>query len=404
MTKYRLMCPNGHEPGPGDYRCPRCGSQLEVAYQTAPAIDTKRKDMWRYFSRLPVDDENCIVTLGEGGTPMVELTRVEGVPNLRLKAEHMNPTGSFKDRIASVALSMVVERGLAGCVGTSSGNGGAAAAAYATRAGKPLSLFALVGTADMKLLQILATETHVYSVRGLGHDADGTMTAAESIATYASRNRLLPFLTGGRYAPEAMEGAKTIAYELSESAPETTVVYVPIGGGGLASSIWRGYREAAEWLGISPPRIVAVQPTGCPTVRNLLEGGEGRLRTPTSTAISGLQVAVLFDGRVGGALAESKGHLIEVSDEEIWQTQRFLAREEGVLVEPAGAAALAGVISDVKSGRLGAGERVVAIATGAGLKDIDALRRLSAGNAVPEISVDDLKSRLAAAFSVAPSA
>lgn len=401
MTSFHVRCPNRHGGElRGHYRCPRCGSQLEVVYDTAAKVDHSRHDIWRYSSRLPVTDPGCVVTLGEGGTPLIPLRRIPGLPKVQLKGEHMNPTGSFKDRIASVALSIVVERDLAGCVGTSSGNGGAAVAAYGVHVGKPVHLFALVGTADLKLLQILATGTTVHSVRGLGHDADGTETAAETIARWASENQLLPFLTGGRYAPEAMEGAKTIAFELAETAPDTTAVYVPVGGGGLLSSIWRGFVEAAEWFKTRMPRIVAVQPRGCPTVADALAGGEGRLTQPTSTAISGLQVAVLFDGRVTQALAGSGGHLVEVSDEDIWQAQRALAREEGIVVEPAGATAIAGLIADVHAGRLDPDEHAVAIATGGGFKDVDALRRLAADNLVSEISVQDLESRLRAAFPV----
>jgi threonine synthase len=401
MSKFRLSCASCHRdasPADRDYRCAGCGGQLEVLYESRAELDTAAHGMWRYASRLPLEDPKHAVSLGEGGTPLVRVNRLDGLPEVWLKAEHMNPTGSFKDRIASVALSMVVERRLHGCVGTSSGNGGAAVAAYGARAGKPVSLFALVGTADMKLLQILATGADVHSVRGLGHDADGTRQAADTIARWAAEHDLLPFLTGGRYAPEAMEGAKTIAFELAEAAPQTTSVYVPVGGGGLLSSIWRGYAQAADWFGVTPPRIVAVQPAGCPTVRDLLAGGEGRLDRPTSTSVSGLQVAVLFDGRVAEALAGSGGHLVEVSDEEIWDAQRILAEKEGVLLEPAGATALAGVISDARRGALRPDEKVVAIATGAGFKDVDALRRLAAGNSVPEISVDELPGRLEAAF------
>lgn len=404
MSKFRLSCTVCHrdsQPADGRVRCPNCGEQLEVLYRDKLEVDSRRRDIWRYMSLLPVDDPTCVVSLGEGGTPVIDLNRLTksvGLPQVGLKAEHMNPTGSFKDRIASVALSIVVERSLEGCVGTSSGNGGAAVAAYASRAGKPAHLFALVGTADMKLLQILAMGTKVHSVRGLGHDASGTRQAAETIANWAAAHRLMPFLTGGRYAPEAMEGAKTIAFELAETAPETTVVYVPVGGGGLLSSIWLGYVQAAEAFGTNMPRIVAVQPEGCPTVQNLLAGGEGRLERPTATSVSGLQVAVLFDGRVAEALAGSGGHLVEVSDEQIWQAQRLLAHHEGILVEPAGATAFAGLLSDAKSGRLDPQERAVLIATGGGFKDIEALRRLSADNVVPEISVDELPTYLDAAF------
>lgn len=164
--------------------------------------DPARRGVWRYRDRLPLHDPANIVSLGEGATPLVELTgAVSGIASVQVKCEHLNPTGSFKDRIASVALSIVRERGLAGCVGTSSGNGGAAAAAYASRAGVPAALFALADTAAPKLRQIRALGARVHLVDGLGHDAAATDSAATTIAAIAADRGLMPLLTGGRFSP-----------------------------------------------------------------------------------------------------------------------------------------------------------------------------------------------------------
>ncbi|GAA1532032.1 threonine synthase [Dactylosporangium maewongense] len=387
-------CGRSREAGSLRYRCASCGGELVVRYAAASDgwQDPARRGVWRYQGRLPLHDPANIVSLGEGATPLVELTgAVPGVASVQVKCEHLNPTGSFKDRIASVALSIVRERRLAGCVGTSSGNGGAAAAAYASRAGVPAALFALADTAAPKLRQIRALGARVHLVDGLGHDAAATDSAAVTIAAIAADRGLMPLLTGGRFSPEAMEGATTIAYEIAEDAPATTVVYAPVGGGGLLSAIGRGFTAGGLIANGARPRVVGVQPAGCPTLRPALAGDLTGLRGPCTTTVSGLQVAVLFDG-VGAvdAVRESGGHLTEVTDEEILDAQRILARRHGILVEPAGATAFAGLLADAAAGRLDPSDRAVIVATGAGYKDAGALARLAGDDPVPRITADQI--------------
>ncbi len=352
--------------------------------------------MWQYRDVLPLRDPSNIVTLGEGATPLVSLSSTTrhgiGAAEVSVKCEHLNPTGSFKDRVASVAMSIAAERDLRGCVGTSSGNGGAAAAAYAARAGLRAVVFALSDIAEQKLLQMQALGAEVYLLEGLGHRTDATEAAATTIAALAAACSFVPLLTGGRFSPEAMEGATTIGDEVVAEQPEASSIYVPVGGGGLCAALWRGL------LRHSPrPRIVAVQPAGCPTMRRALTGDFSGLEDPCTTSISGLQVAVLFDGHGAvQALRESGGHLVEVEDEQILSAQQLLA-SEGLLVEPAGAAALAGAIADARAGRIGADDHVVLIATGAGYKDISALRRLAGGVAPSRVAVAEIEAVLAGA-------
>ncbi|QNA93781.1 pyridoxal-phosphate dependent enzyme [Microbacterium sp. Se63.02b] len=185
-----------------------------------------------------------------------------GLGSLRLKAEDRNPTGSFKARIASVAASLVRQDGLAGLVGTSSGNGGAAAAAYAAAARSRAVLFTLSDTVPVKLLEITAAGGTAYRVEGVGHDAASTAAVADAIAAAARTSGHYPMLTGFHYAPEAMSGVETIAYELAEEVPDLSVVYAPVGGGGLLTGLGRGF--AMEGGSV---RVVGVHPEGrrrCP--------------------------------------------------------------------------------------------------------------------------------------------
>jgi threonine synthase len=344
--------------------------------------------MWRYADLLPVRLPDAVVSLGEGDTPLVPATGpgLSSLPvgTIHMKAEHRNPTGSFKDRIAAVATALIRQEGLAGAVGTSSGNGGAAIAAYGARAGFPVILFTTSGIVDGKLEQILAHggRTHVVEHMGTG----STSGVAPTIAALAAEAGWLPFLTGHLYMPEAMRGAETIAFELSEQMPDLDAVYVPVGGGGLLGSIYRGYRR----LGGRIPRIVGVQPAGCPTFRRAAAGHLDALPDPVTTTISGLQVAVLFDHGGLAAIEAGHGRVLEVTDEQAWEAQRLLAREEGMFVEPAGATALAGLLSDTDEGRIEPDAEVAVILSGAGHKDPVSARRVAGANAPVRVTADSV--------------
>lgn len=384
-------CGTARELGSVDYSCAVCGGELVVRLDRSPRMPAPRDGMWRYSAWLP-GGSGALVSLGEGGTPLVPVHTAEtGAVTVAVKCEHLNPTGSFKDRIASVAVSVAQQRGLRGLVGTSSGNGGAAAAAYCARAGLDLVLFALADVAEPKLLQIRALGGHVVLVDGLGHDADATEATAMAVARHAAASGYFPFLTGGRYSPEAMEGAKTIAHELADQAPDATVVYVPVGGGGLLSALGRGFAEVTQMSQRRPPRLVGVQPAGCATLRPALAGDRHGLRDACTTAISGLQVAQLFDafGAVDAVLG-SDGRVVEVADADVYAAQLTLARGSGLLVEPAGATAFAGLLADLRAGALDDRDRAVVLATGAGYKDGAALTRLAGTSAVERIGSEQI--------------
>lgn len=356
--------------------------------------------MWRFAEHLPTVSREATVTLGEGDTALLladgptlgEIHGTRGI-EVHMKAEYQNPTGSFKDRIAAVAASLVLDRGLGGVIGTSSGNGGAAMAAYGAKAGIPVLLFTSSGMPEGKLQQVLAHGTLVHVVERFGEGPSTTRNpVAETIAALAEEHAWLAFLTGANFAPEAMRGAETIAFELAEQNPDVDVVYAPVGGGGLLASIYRGYRRLAAGSGnaATMPRIVGVQPAGCPTIARAVAGDLSAYRGAMDTTVSGLQVRTLFDDEAVDAITTTSGHVVEVSDEEAWDAQRMLAHEEGVFVEPAGATAMAGLLADLVAGRLEDGAKVAVIASGAGHKDPSALARLNADVVVPTVTVDDI--------------
>jgi len=400
-----VACGRDLEGGTLAASCPACGGELAVEYSSPRPSAAEGPGIFRFAGRLPISSPGQAISLGEGDTPLISLNGTPGggpgPGRLRVKCEHMNPTGSFKDRIAAVAATIMAERSIAGCVGTSSGNGGAAMAAYAARGGRSFMVFMLTDTVPQKLLQIRAAGARVALLRGLGHDAAATEFAAGTIVRAALARGLLPFITAARFAPESMEGAKTIAYELAEQAPAATAVYVPIGGGGLFSAIGRGYRELAEaggvggWPAAGSPRLVAVQPSGCATIAGLRAGRGTGLDRPVETKLSGLQVPVLFDARgVTAAIEWSGGHHVEVDDDDVFRHQERLARQEGIMLEPAGAAALAAVTADLRRGALGPDDDVIVIGTGAGYKDVQALDRI-AGEEQPVLcGIDEIDEML----------
>lgn len=347
-------------------------------------------------ARAEAFDIDPELSLGEGDTPLVELgekTR-SALAGARVwcKSEHHNPTGSYKDRVAARAVTVARRRGLGGIIGTSSGNGAAAVAAYGARAGLPVTILTVPGAPPSKLLTAAATGARLLAVEGLGFTPAETDRVFDRVLEIAAARRLFPFITAWSYAPEAMVGAAGISLELADELSTATAVYVPVGGGGLLSSIWDGYRQTSG----TAPRIVAVQPVGSATLERARQGD----LTPVSrvtTSVSGLQVARLLDpNRAVGAVEESGGHVVQVSDEDVFVAQAHLMKHEGIVVEPAGAVALAGALADAASGRLSSIDNVVVLATGAGWKDPGSLERVApAPDQSAPVRPDDLDEAIA---------
>lgn len=346
----------------------------------------------RYAADLP--PVSHFVTLGEGDTPLLHLGRMAaelGLRRLSAKVESANPTGSYKDRVAAMSISLAVDRGQHGWIATSSGNAGVSMAAYGRRAGLP-GFLCMVSTAPPeKRLPLVPYGIELVAVDGVGDGSLGSTgeTLMRRVRDAAQRHSLFLAITANAFNPDGMRGIDTIGYELAEQVPEATHVYVPSGGGGLLTSLARGLRHRAV-----PARVIACQPAGCaPLVRFL----DGEINTPAieqcESQISALQLPKPPDGPAAvAATAGSGGWGTSVTDDEILTAQRRLARSEGLFAEPAGAAGLAALIADVRSGRVGRDDHPVIVLTGAGWKDLG--RFGAAADRIPVVSVDDVSQRV----------
>lgn len=329
------------------------------------------------------------LSLGEGDTPVIQLPSVAarcGVAEVWAKAEWMNPTGSYKDRIAAATMATAIARGRRGWVGTSSGNGGAAMAAYGGRSGLPGFLCVAADAPAEKLQSIRPYGTTMLPMVELG------ISEMDAIEQLADDHELQLAITAYRYNPDGMTGAEAIGEELVRQGPFTHV-YVPTGGGGLLTAVARGLARATG----SSPKVVCAQPAGCaPIVRHL----SGELPAPQvdvcETRVSGLQLPDPPDGALAAqAVRDSGGWGCAVGDDDTWATQDLLARDDGVFVEPAAALAVAAIVRDVEEGRLPADARPVAVLTGSGMKD---LRRFSGAIDRAPMRMRDLEASIVSAL------
>lgn len=334
----------------------------------------REQGLGRFAADLPPVDN--FVSLGEGDTPLLSLDVLAARLNLRrlsAKDESYSRTGSYKDRIAAMSVSLARQHGNAGWIATSSGNAGLAMAAYGTRAGLP-GILCLVGSAPLeKRLPLMPYSVGVLAVDGVGrHSTRATdRDLVEQVCAAADRHNLFLGITAHRYNPAGMRGADTIAYELAEQAPTATHVYVPVGGGGLVTAIARGLEHRRM-----PARVIACQPSGCaPIVRFL----NGHIPAPEiercDSDISALQIPCPPDGLLAAdAVTRTTGWGTAIDDDAILAAQRLLAETEGIFVEPAAAAGLAALIHDLRHGRLDADAHPLLILTGAGWKDLGRYR------------------------------
>lgn len=381
-------------------RCPQCNGILTVAYAD-PSIVVRPElpGLWRYAAHLPLRDLGFAVSLGEGNTPLLRSSHLQkelGIGELLFKLEGSNPTGSYKDRIAAVGIARLCELGKRAWAATSSGNAGAAMAAYGVRAGIEGHLFTLEKAARAKIAQIMAYGPQIRAVKRLGYDSQTELATWRNIRQVCQANEWMMLVTAHAFSPHAMEGVKTISYETVEQlgGEVPDVVYVPVGGGGLCAAIWRGFAEwQAAGHALRAPRLVAVMPAGCDAIHQAWLRGASAvepLATVTSS-ISGLQLAAPPDGDlVLKYLTESGGWPVTVEDEATYAAQAMLARREGLFVEPAAAISLAGVQADRAAGRLRGDERVLCLLTGTGFKDVNAVQRMVEDVEMPLISADDI--------------
>ena len=346
----------------------------------------------RFAADLPAVER--FVSLGEGDTPVVELATLAqrvGLRHLSAKMESQNPTGSYKDRIAAMSLSLALHHGHPGWIATSSGNAGLSMAAYGTRAGIPGFLCMVATAPQEKRLALLPYAVEVVSVDGVGRAGTAQLATAlmKQVRLAAEQQNLFLGITAHAFNPSGMRGVDTIGYELAEQVPAATHVYVPTGGGGLLTAIARGLRHRNM-----PAKVIACQPAGCAPIVAFLDGtADVPAMSRCDSDISALQLPHPPDGTLAATAVEtSEGWGTAADDAAILEAQRLLAKTEGVFVEPASAASLAAVLHDVHRRRLQPTDHPVLVLTGAGWKD---LARFKTDDArTPLITVDDVASRV----------
>ncbi len=353
--------------------------------------------IWRWGDVAALAPPEARLSLGEGETPLLASQRIgpaSGLYQLYLKVESGNPSGSYKDRFAAAAVSRMLAEGRAQCVATSSGNTGAALAAYCAVAGIACEI-AIVETApESKLRQMQALGARIFRVRGFGLDPEITKRTFEALRRRGERPDYALQISAYAFSPVGMAGVQSIAYEIAEQAGDpVNHVFCPAGGGGLTLAVARGFQALCQDGRLAEsPRVECVQPAGNDTIAGRLRGGLERARTVTCTsAISGLQVPDVIDGDETLAACRASGgtgHVVE--DAEVWEAQARLAREEGIFCEPAGATALAGALRAARQGEIAPDAVVVCLVTGSGFKDPPSVERMVSGAAVPTVGLAEL--------------
>ncbi|HIH27738.1 MAG TPA: threonine synthase, partial [Methanoregulaceae archaeon] len=379
------------------YTCRSCGHLLFVEYDLG-SLGIRREDwdrrplsVWRYRELLPVTIPP--VTLQEGGTPLYRLERIGeeiGIPNLYAKHEGMNPTGSFKDRGMTVGVSMALQLGKSTVACASTGNTSASLAAYAAKAGIPAVVLLPAGKVALgKVAQALMHGANVISVRGNFDTALGMVQDLCISHGLYLLNSINPF---------RLEGQKTIGFEVIDQLGEVPDrIVLPVGNAGNISAVHKGLRELLA-LGFIDrlPMMTGIQAEGSsPVVRAIQDGlPEVIPEQQPETVATAIRIGAPVNAEKAlTAIRQTGGTAERVTDEEILAMQRSLARMEGIGVEPASAASVAGVKKLVEAGIIDSHERVVCVVTGHLLKDPETVIR----QCKPPTEIDaDLHSLLSA--------
>jgi threonine synthase len=362
--------------------CPDCQSPILVKYDLKAArqnvdrdqIHSRAKGMWRWHEFLPVLESQNMVTLGEGDTALLDLPRVGnqlGLSNLYVKDESSNPTGSFKARGLSAAVSKAKELGIQKVIIPTAGNAGGAMAAYAARANMQALIYMPRDTPNANIEESRIAGAEVILVDGLISDAAGM--AGEKARSEGW------FDVSTFKEPYRMEGKKIMGYELAEFFNWTLpdVIIYPTGGGTGLVGMWKAFNELEElgWLdNTKRPRMVSVQAEGCAPIIKAFESGASfcDFWLGAQTLASGLRVPKSFaDRMILSNIRESNGTALAVSDATIMKAQKNLAVMEGIFAAPEGAACFAALEELVKQNWVNPGERIVIFNTGSGLKYLD---------------------------------
>ena len=333
----------------------------------------------KYRDFLPVNDATRIITLTEGNTPLIRLQNIPNLlkkdVNIYVKFEGLNPTGSFKDRGMTMAVTKAVEEGSNAIICASTGNTSAAAAAYAARAG--IKAFVLIPEGKIamgKLAQAMMYGAEIIQIKG---NFDRGLELVKQVAEEA------PVTIVNSINPYRLQGQKTAAFEIIEQLGRAPDYHcLPVGNAGNITAHWMGYSEfKAQGLSTKTPHMVGFQAAGAaPFLR-------GEMVDDPETVATAIRIGHPQPWKQAWAAEkESEGWFDELTDDEILAAQKLLAQKEGVFCEPASAASIGGAMRDIKSGKIPEGSTIVCTLTGNGLKDPDtAISQCGGGSSMKAI-------------------
>ncbi len=364
--------------------CP-CGSPLLVCYDLEKAkkafgkssIDGRVASLWRYRELLPLQDDANLVSLGEGYTPLLDAKKLGGelgVRRLWIKDEAQNPTGSFKDRGLSLAISRAKELGVTKAAIPSAGNAGGSFAAYAARAGIEAHVFMPRDTPLANQIEVAQYGAELTLVDGLINDCGRLITEKKTTERWFDVSTLKE--------PYRLEGKKTMGYEIAEQLnwhlPD--VIIYPTGGGTGLIGMWKAFAELEElaWIDDKRPRMVSVQASGCAPIVKAFDENQASapLWKNAQTLASGLRVPqAVGDFLILRAIRDSHGTALSVDDDEMLTEIPQAGKAEGIFLCPEGAACVAALRRLVEIGWIKPDDEVLIFNTASGLKYLDVIRR-----------------------------
>jgi len=358
------------------YVCDECFNPLDVIYDfdkirlSKDIIKNREKNLWRYFELLPLRNKNNIVDIGAGYTPLHKadkLAKKLGLNNLYIKNDTVNPSFSFKDRPAGVAVSKSIELGLEAVGAPSTGNLASATAAHAARAGIPCYIFIPHDIEQAKILQVQAYGANIIPINGTYDDAN-------RLASYAGEKYNIG-IVNINLRTYYVEGSKTLAFEVCEqlgwNAPDHVIV--PTGSGAMLCAIDRGLKEfeKIDLITNNNTKITSAQPEGCSPIVDAIKNKTNVIQPvkKPNTLAKSLAIGEPGDGIFAVETVNNSGGYGEnANDEEIRESIRLLASTEGIFAEPGGAISIAILLKLVRDGKIDANEKVVCYVTGNGLK------------------------------------
>ena len=352
---------------------PRYDIEKGKTYFKKDSLINRPPTMWRYKEMMPVNYEENITTLGEGFTPLEpagSLGKMLGFKNLFLKNESINPTGSFKDRGMSAAISKAKEFGLNKISIPTAGNAGGATAAYTAKAGQEAFIFMPNDTPKAFQVECEQYGAHVEMIDGLISDCGKIVAERKEQEGWFDISTLKE--------PYRVEGKKTMGYELAEQLnwelPD--VIIYPTGGGTGIIGMWKAFDEMEKlgWIGSHRPKMISVQSEGCaPIIRAFEQGKDSAdfFENPETSAL-GLRVpAAIGDFLILKAIRESNGYALTVSDKELMDNVKMIGKHEGIFSAPEGGATVATLPKLLDLDVIKPNDRIVLFITGGGLKYVD---------------------------------